>query len=75
MYVGWLAIALGLALVRRSPWMLATTLLAFLYLHALEISCEEAAPAARFGTPYARYRERVPRYGLCNTSPVAESPR
>ena len=64
MYVGWLAVALGLALSRRSPWLVATTLLAFLYLDRAEIPREEAVLARRFGTHYARYRERVPRYGL-----------
>lgn len=62
MYLGWLGVATGLGCVLNSAWLLATTALAFLYLHHVEIPQEEAALAARFGASYARYLAEVPRY-------------
>jgi len=61
MYVGWSAAVLGIATVRRDPWLLAGWLLATRALHD-EVVGEETGLAARFGDAYTTYRERVPRY-------------
>jgi protein-S-isoprenylcysteine O-methyltransferase Ste14 len=61
MYVGWSAAVLGLATIRRDPWLLAAWLLATRAIHD-EVLGEEARLAGRFGDAYRAYRRAVPRY-------------
>ncbi|MGC9523252.1 MAG: methyltransferase family protein [Anaerolineae bacterium] len=62
MYVGWLAVALGVALVLHALWVILGTTAALLYLHHVTIPSEEQTLKARFGEAYAAYRDRVPWY-------------
>ena len=61
MYVGWSTSVLGLALVTRSAWLMAAWLVALSFLDA-EVDAEESRLLERFGSEYAAYRDRVPRY-------------
>jgi len=61
MYVGWSAAVVGAALARRDAWLLVGWVLASRVVHD-EVLDEEVRLAARFGTEYATYRRRVPRY-------------
>jgi len=61
MYVGWSAAVVGTAVARRDAWLLGGWLIAARVLHG-EILGEEARLATRFGSAYAAYRRRVPRY-------------
>lgn len=61
MYVGWSEIHLGLALVSRSPRLLAMWPAASLGVHRAVLD-EERMLAERFGASYDAYRRRVPRY-------------
>ena len=61
MYVGWTLLHLGVGLVARSPWVLATWPAAFALVHR-QVLREERDLAARFGPDFTDYRERVPRY-------------
>jgi protein-S-isoprenylcysteine O-methyltransferase Ste14 len=63
MYAGWTLLHLGVGLVARSPWMLATWPAAFALVHR-QVLREERDLAARFGPDFTDYRERVPRYVL-----------
>ena len=62
MYLGWLLITLGLALLLRSAWLVFTTLGAVFYLHAVTIPAEERELQQRFGAAYETYRNRVRRW-------------
>ena len=61
MYVGWSLIHVGLGLVLRSPWVLATWPPALVLVHR-QVLREEGDLAVRFGADFNAYRERVPRY-------------
>ena len=61
MYVGWSVGVLGLALATGSAWLLAGWYAAVNALDR-EVDVEEARLLQRFGTTFAAYRDRVPRY-------------
>jgi protein-S-isoprenylcysteine O-methyltransferase Ste14 len=61
MYLGWSAAILGAALASGSAWLLTGWLLAVRSLDR-EIDAEELRLLHRFGSTYATYRDRVPRY-------------
>ena len=61
MYVGWSAAVLGLAMMRRDAWLLASWLPATRALHD-EVLGEEERLAQRFGATYRAYRGMVRRY-------------
>jgi protein-S-isoprenylcysteine O-methyltransferase Ste14 len=62
MYLGWLAVAVGLALVLNALWIGLMTAVAFLHLHGATIADEEQVLAERFGDAYVAYHNRVRRY-------------
>lgn len=64
MYVGVMAALLGLAILLASDWMVVMTVVLALVLHFGVVLREERYLAARFGEPYVRYLQTVPRYGL-----------
>lgn len=64
MYVGGTAFVLGLAILLASDWMVVMTVVLALVLHFGVVLREERYLAARFGEPYVRYLQTVPRYGL-----------
>lgn len=64
MYVGVMAATLGLAILLASDWMVVMTVVLALVLHFGVVRREERYLAARFGEPYVRYLQTVPRYGL-----------
>ena len=62
MYVGgWLTIV-GVALLLRSPGIIALSLVALLFAHLFVILYEEPTLTATFGAGYDRYRATVPRW-------------
>lgn len=61
-YLGNTLLLLGLALALHSPWLLVTALVAAVLVNQLAIKREERHLAARFGTLFAQYRQRVPRW-------------
>lgn len=61
MYVAWDLVHLGVALLTRSGWALASLVLAAAQVHR-EVRAEERVLGVRFGTEYAQYRSAVPRY-------------
>lgn len=61
MYLGWSLAVLGLAVARRSVWLLVGWAVAVRRLDD-EIRSEELRLAQRFGDRAADYRARVPRY-------------
>lgn len=63
MYVGGLAILLGLAFLLASDWMVVMTVITGLILHFGVVKREERYLEAKFGDIYRRYRDAVPRYG------------
>ena len=63
MYVGGTVILIGLAILLASDWMIVTTIVMALTLHFGVVKREERYLEAKFGEPYRRYRDRVPRYG------------
>jgi len=63
MYVGGMAILVGLAVLLASDWMVVMTVLAGLVLHFGVVKREERYLQAKFGEAYRRYCAAVPRYG------------
>lgn len=63
MYVGGTVFLAGLAIALASDWMLVTTIAFALVLHYGVVKREERYLEARFGEPYRRYLDTVPRYG------------
>lgn len=61
MYVGWILLQLGIGLITRSGWVVATVPLVGAAMHR-EVLGEERALATKFGDEYRAYRERVRRY-------------
>ncbi|MBS0535769.1 MAG: isoprenylcysteine carboxylmethyltransferase family protein [Proteobacteria bacterium] len=64
MYVGGTAALLGLAVLLASDWMVVMTVVMAVVLHFGVVLREERYLAAKFGAPYVRYLQAVPRYGL-----------
>ena len=64
MYVGVMAATLGLAILLASDWMVVMTVVLALVLHFGVVRREERYLAAKFGEPYLRYLQTVPRYGM-----------
>jgi protein-S-isoprenylcysteine O-methyltransferase Ste14 len=63
MYVGGTLVALGLALILASEWMLLLILPALLVLHYGVVKREERYLEKKFGNAYLSYKASVPRYG------------
>ncbi len=63
MYVGGSLILAGLAILLASDWMLVLTIVAMPVIHYGVVKREERYLAGKFGEPYVRYMEQVPRYG------------
>lgn len=61
MYVGWAAAIVGIATMRRDPWLVTGWLFATRAV-AAEVLREEVRLSQRFGTAYGTYRRSVPRY-------------
>ena len=61
MYVGWTLFHLGVGLVARAPFVLATWPVSFALVH-LSVLREERGLAERFGQEFTEYRAQVPRY-------------
>ncbi len=62
MYLGWTALALGIALLVGSVWMALAVAGAWIYLHAVTIPAEEASLRGAFGDAYRAYSQRVRRW-------------
>ena len=62
MYLGWTALALGIALLVGSVWMVLAVAGAWIYLHAVTIPAEEASLRGAFGDAYRAYSQRVRRW-------------
>lgn len=63
MYVGMTLVLAGLSTLLASDWMLVMTILFVPVIHVGVVRREERYLAAKFGEPYRRYLDRVPRYG------------
>jgi protein-S-isoprenylcysteine O-methyltransferase Ste14 len=63
MYVGGTLFLAGLSIALASSWMLVMTIFSALVLHFGVVKREERYLLAKFGDPYRRYLESVPRYG------------
>jgi protein-S-isoprenylcysteine O-methyltransferase Ste14 len=61
MYVGWILLHVGVGLLARSPWVLATWPVSFALVHR-SVLREERGLAQRFGREFTEYRTQVPRY-------------
>ncbi|WP_082540939.1 isoprenylcysteine carboxylmethyltransferase family protein [Pseudolabrys sp. Root1462] len=64
MYVGGTVALLGLAILLASDWMVVMAVVTAVVLHFGVIRREERYLTAKFGEPYVRYLQTVPRYGL-----------
>ena len=62
MYVGWMSLHLGIALVGNSMWILVLFPPVIAYIYFFEIRKEEKYLEKKFGDEYANYRKRVRRY-------------
>jgi protein-S-isoprenylcysteine O-methyltransferase Ste14 len=62
MYVGWILIYMGIALVTNSLWILALLAPVAAYIHFVDVLGEERALEQEFGEAYRAYRQRVRRY-------------
>lgn len=63
MYVGLALVTIAIAVALASDWTLVLLLPAAFVLHAGVVKREERYLTAKFGEPYRRYLEQVPRYG------------
>jgi len=63
MYVGIMLFLAGLAVALASDWTLVMTVVFAVVIHYGVVKREERYLAAKFGEPYRRYLETVPRYG------------
>ena len=61
-YVGGTAGFLGIALLLANPWLIGLAVVVVLVLHFGVVKREEAYLGRLFGTPYADYCRRVPRW-------------
>ena len=64
MYVGLLLLTGGVAIALASDWTLVLLVPTALVLHYGVVLREERYLEAKFGEPYRRYKESVPRWGL-----------
>lgn len=64
MYVGLGLLVAAIAVALASDWTLVMLLPAAAAIHVGVVRREERYLTAKFGEPYRRYREQVPRYGL-----------
>ncbi|MFA6266933.1 MAG: isoprenylcysteine carboxylmethyltransferase family protein [Pseudolabrys sp.] len=64
MYVGLTMALAGLAVALASDWMLVLTIVFAPVIHFGVVKREERYLAAKFGEPYRRYLDTVPRYGV-----------
>lgn len=62
MYVGWMLIHLGIAILLNSVWLLVFLVIAFVYIHYFEIPTEEHELGEKFGEEYKLYSDQVRRY-------------
>jgi len=62
MYVGWIFINLGIALVANNLWMLLFLPIVILYTHKFVILDEEQILEGQFGEQYQVYKNDVRRY-------------
>jgi protein-S-isoprenylcysteine O-methyltransferase Ste14 len=62
MYVGWMLIHLGIAILLNSVWLLVSLVIAFVYIHFFEIPAEERELGEKFGEDYRLYSDQVRRY-------------
>lgn len=69
MYDGWMLLHVGLGLVARSPWVLASVPTALL-VRRREIPREEQRLAAQFGDDWTAYAQRVPGSLLDRVEPM-----
>lgn len=63
MYVGGTLFVAGLSILLASDWMLVSTIVFVPVIHFGVVKREERYLEAKFGEPYRRYMETVPRYG------------
>lgn len=63
MYVGVASILAGLAILLASDWMMVMTIVFVPVIHVGVVKREERYLLAKFGEPYRRYLDGVPRYG------------
>jgi protein-S-isoprenylcysteine O-methyltransferase Ste14 len=63
MYVGLTTLLAGLSIMFAGDWMLVLTIFFALTIHFGVVLREERYLTAKFGEPYLRYMEAVPRYG------------
>jgi protein-S-isoprenylcysteine O-methyltransferase Ste14 len=63
MYVGVTLALAGLAIALASDWMLVLTIVFVPVIHFGVVKREERYLLAKFGAPYQRYMDNVPRYG------------
>ncbi|MFI7059411.1 methyltransferase family protein [Kribbella sp. NPDC050124] len=61
MYVGWILLQLGVGLITRSGWVVATMPLVGAAIHR-EVVGEERGLTTKFGDEYREYRANVRRY-------------
>jgi protein-S-isoprenylcysteine O-methyltransferase Ste14 len=62
MYLGMVAVLIGLALVFGKLWLFLGPVVFALYIHYFQVLPEERAMAAKFGRPYEEYRLLVRRW-------------
>ena len=62
MYLGMVIVLIGLAVVFGNPWLLAGPLAFALYINRFQIKPEEQMMAAKFGSDYSAYKNRVRRW-------------
>ncbi len=63
MYVGLTLFLAGIGMILGGDWILVMTVVFALVMHYGVVKREERYLAAKFGEPYRRYMETVPRYG------------
>jgi protein-S-isoprenylcysteine O-methyltransferase Ste14 len=63
MYVGLALVVAGIGVALASDWTLVMLVAAALLMHFGVVKREERYLAAKFGEPYRRYMDTVPRYG------------
>ena len=62
MYLGWLAVTVGIGLLLRMFWVILGSAAAFIVFDRITIPGEEQTLTEHFGEAYEAYCDRVPRY-------------